>query len=101
MSSQELITVAEKERNSGVVENDDLGSGAYADLIQNNLNAVSDPTPTDDSSVGYSVESKWYNSVNDVWYICSDASVGTAIWSQLTGQTEDVKNNEVMIWQGV
>lgn len=32
MSSKELINVAEKERNSGVVENDDLGSAAFATL---------------------------------------------------------------------
>ena len=31
MNTTELIAVAQKERNSGVVENDDLGSMAYQD----------------------------------------------------------------------
>ena len=32
MSSKELVDVAAKERSSGVVENDDLGSAAYTDV---------------------------------------------------------------------
>jgi hypothetical protein len=54
----------------------------------NNYYATTAPTVTDDSSDGYSVGSKWYNSVTKETYVCSNAAVGAAVWVDAT-LTED------------
>jgi hypothetical protein len=54
-------------------------------LKKNKLAATVDPTVNDDANDGYSVGSVWINtSTSNVWK-CTDATVGAAVWSQLTG----------------
>jgi len=55
---------------------------------RNNLEASTDPTVTDDADLFYSVGSLWSNNViaiTPVFYICVDATVGAAQWSQISG----------------
>ena len=50
------------------------------------------PTVTDDSDSGYKAGSVGYNSNNSRAYVCSDPTVGAAVWSLLT----DDKGVEVL-----
>lgn len=52
----------------------------------NNLGATTNPAVTDDSGDGYSSGSLWVNTATDAVYICTDATVGAAVWV-LTGLT--------------
>lgn len=45
-----------------------------------NLSASVDPTITDDSAAGYSVGSIWVNTSTPETLICTDATVGAAVW---------------------
>lgn len=47
--------------------------------------AVVDPTVTDDSGDGYTVGSRWLNTVDQKEYVLTDASVGAAVWVETTG----------------
>lgn len=49
-----------------------------------NLAATVSPTITDDSSQGYSVGSRWANTLTHTEYVCIDASVGAAVWRLTT-----------------
>lgn len=50
-----------------------------------NNGATTDPTVADDSLAGYEVGSEWINLVSDTAFKCLDASVGAAVWKQITG----------------
>lgn len=52
------------------------------DTVQplNNYTATIAPTVNDDSSLGYSAGSYWYDTVSDDIYFCVDATVGAAVW---------------------
>lgn len=54
-------------------------------LKLNNLAASVDPTVNDDANDGYSVGSCWVNTSSGNVFKCTDASVGAAVWGQLTG----------------
>ena len=56
----------------------------------NNYAATTTPTATDDSDSGYSVGSKWYDSVGTEVYICLDATVGAAIWENTSLTIDDL-----------
>lgn len=60
-----------------------VGLGNVANTL-NNPAAVVPPTPTDDSSGGYTIGSRWIDTVADKEYVLVDASVGAAIWVQTT-----------------
>ncbi len=49
-----------------------------------NLTAETDPTPNDDTSLCYSVGSRWINLVRDVEYVCVDSTAGQAVWKEST-----------------
>lgn len=54
---------------------------------RNNLDAVTDPTASDDDSVtpAYEIGSLWYNSTasaSSLW-VCEDASTGAAVWREV------------------
>jgi len=57
---------------------------AYAAYHQNNFTAVADPGVNDDSSAGYSIGSKWLNTVTTEVFLCLDANVGAAHWESAT-----------------
>lgn len=57
-------------------------SGNYEVKRQNNLTATTDPTVTDDSSLGYEPLSRWINtSTAEIW-LCVDATAGAADWQK-------------------
>lgn len=63
-------------------------SGAALDVIATRKSALSqtiDPTANNDSSGGYAVGSFWVNVQQDKAFICVDASVGGAVWTQIGG----------------
>ena len=51
----------------------------------NKLDGTTAPTTGDDSADGYSAGSQWVDVTNDVSYICQDATVGAAVWTEITG----------------
>ena len=51
----------------------------------NNLQAGAAPTANDDSDDGYTVGSIWY--YNDIIYVCSDDTVGAAVWVEYSKTT--------------
>ena len=46
----------------------------------NNLAATAAPASSDDSSKGYAVGSRWYNTTSKQGYICASAAAGAAVW---------------------
>ena len=54
----------------------------FIPIIKNNFAAIATPTVTDDSDIGYSVDSIWVDSTPTptLVYICTDATAGAAIW---------------------
>lgn len=51
----------------------------------NNLAAAVAPTVNEDSGDGYSIGSRWIDTTADKEYVCLDASVGAAVWTETTG----------------
>lgn len=47
----------------------------------NKLDGTVDPTPTNDSSEGYSRNSVWINAIKNTFFICTNAAVGAAVWT--------------------
>lgn len=45
-----------------------------------NNTTTTNPTVNDDESLGYYVDSKWFNSVTGVLWTCTDATTGAAVW---------------------
>src|SRR5581483_2892685 len=63
------------------------GNGTLAawGLAKNNLGASADPTTTSDTSLGYSTGSLWVNISTGLYWVCANASKGSAEWN-LVGQ---------------
>lgn len=57
----------------------DVGLGNVTNIL-NNFNGVTTPSVNDDSSLGYSVGSVWFDQPGDRTYALFDATVGAAIW---------------------
>ena len=53
-----------------------------------NLTATSDPGLTDDSNSNYVIGSRWINVNRDVEFVCLDASIGAAVWKNVTQPNE-------------
>jgi len=74
-----------------------IWDGTAWDVIvdrKSNLSATTNPTVNDDSDDGYEVGSLWVNTSTGSVYICVDATVGAAVWTNLTaggGSDELVK----------
>jgi len=84
-----LGTVAAGERRLGVDANGVLvwkDSAALTSPIaaRNKWDATAAPTANDDSGDGYQVGSRWIDVTNDKEYVCLDASVGAAVWTETT-----------------
>ena len=54
---------------------------ANGGLKTNSTNAA--PTVNDDSGDGYSVNSLWTDTTGPTTYVCQDATVGAAVWTQI------------------
>lgn len=64
--------------------NDSLSwDGVNWSTQKNNATTV-DPTGTDDSSVNYDVGSRWINTADGREFVCLDATVSAAIWTETT-----------------
>lgn len=57
---------------------------------QNSYEATSAPSVTNDSSEGFGVGSQWVDTTADEAYICVDASVGAAVWENITLTADDL-----------
>lgn len=60
------------------------GAGAY-EVIKSNIGAATAPTVNEDSGDGYAVGSRWLDTTADKEYVCLDATVGAAVWTETTG----------------
>lgn len=73
------------------------GSG-FLEAIKVNRSATAPPAGGNDSSQGYTILSFWLDTTNDRAYVCLDASVGNAIWLEITpGNTADARARK-MAW---
>ena len=53
-------------------------------ILLNNWTAIIAPTVTDDSAAGYAIGSEWTDVTADKSYKLVDASVGAAVWKEIT-----------------
>lgn len=65
---------------SGIHDHD----GVYRAYIKDNLTATTAPTAGDDSGDGYAVGSRWVDVSADKEYVCLDATLGAAVWTETT-----------------
>ena len=63
---------------------DNAGGGFF-----NKLDATTAPTVNDDSGGGYEIGSLWIDITNDLIYQCTDATVGAAVWKNLSSVITD------------
>lgn len=78
---------------------------AFAGLLKINAGTTSElksefaktaaPTANDDSSAGYAVGSRWIDTTNDKEYVCLDASVAAAAWTETTQAGTNPALNDV------
>ena len=54
-----------------------------------NNSATVAPTVTDDSSLGYAIGSTWVDTTSGRWYVCTNATVGAAVWHIFVQVTTD------------
>lgn len=54
------------------------------------LDATAAPGASNDGTEGYSVGSRWYDTVAKEWYICTDATEGNATWDIMTLSAADL-----------
>ncbi len=59
-------------------------NGEALEGLKSNRIAVAAPAVTDDSASGYAVGSEWQDVVASKLYQCFDASVGAAVWVEIT-----------------
>jgi len=58
--------------------------GGSTSELKCNFTAAAAPTANDDSGDGYSVGSRWFDVSGDKEYVCLDATVGAAVWTETT-----------------
>lgn len=49
----------------------------------NNFDAITDPSVTDDISLGYSYGSQWINTLNDEMWVLVNPATGAAVWDRM------------------
>ena len=62
----------------------DSAGATFPLAAQSNFSATAAPGTGDDSGDGYAVGSRWIDVTNDKEYVCLDASVGAAVWTETT-----------------
>ncbi len=62
-----------------------MNTKARGQQLANNLSAVVAPTVNDDVTLGYYIESQWFDTVTKIFYICEDNTTGAAIWTPISG----------------
>lgn len=53
--------------------------GTHSEYLDN-IGEAADPGATNDSTQGYSLGSKWYNTSTGIWWRCTSATAGAATW---------------------
>ncbi len=85
-----LGTVSAGERRLGIDANGVLvwknSGGTTSPLVAlNKWDATTAPTANEDSGDGYQVGSRWIDTTNNKEYVCLDATVAAAVWTETTG----------------
>jgi uncharacterized Zn-binding protein involved in type VI secretion len=77
---------------SGTINGRDIAAdGTKLDnsIVLNSYNKTSDPTISDDSSLGYVIGSQWFNDTTDTMWVCVDDTDDSAMWRPITYSTTD------------
>ena len=53
-------------------------------VVKSNMAAAVDPTANEDSGDGYAIGSLWMNTTGDKIFQCIDATVGAAVWKEIS-----------------
>ena len=64
-------------------------------VVPLNNTAAVNPTVNDDNTLGYLIDSKWFNSVSGILWTCEDATTGAAVWTAVTAPS--VQNNPTAV----
>lgn len=94
-----LGTVTAGERRIGVDANGVLvwknSAGTTSPLVAlNKWDATTAPTANEDSGDGYQPGSRWIDVTNDKEYVCLDATVAAAVWTETTQSGAGTTNLE-------
>src|SRR6056297_3125251 len=90
-NASDLSTHIGNTANPHAVSKDQVGLSNVLNTLHN-FTAIAAPTATDDSGDGYSKGSLWIYGT-EAWY-CADATVGAAVWTQLTAESADQLGGE-------
>ncbi len=55
-------------------------------VYRDNPSNAGPPTIGDDSSLGYTPGSRWYDATGKALYMCTDATAGAAVWLSILGE---------------
>jgi hypothetical protein len=73
-----------------------VGNGKSAvTALKSNWAASTVPSITDDSGSGYAVGSRWIDTTADKEYVCLDATVNYAVWTETTVSGATITNTEL------
>lgn len=73
------------------IDNVDTAHG----MVKNNITVVP-PNIGNDSAAGYEVDSIWIDTVTTKQYVCTDATIDTAVWAELVGDNSlIISSNEL------
>lgn len=62
-------------------------------VVPLNNTTTTNPTVNDDESLGYAVDSKWFNSSTGILWTCTDATDTAAVWVAVSSGTSIVATN--------
>ena len=63
---------------------------AQSNIAKSEFAAITAPTVDDDADEGYAIGSQWVDTDADEAYLCVDATVGAAVWVQITLGDNDI-----------
>lgn len=95
LSGVRIVIVGANNQPTGVVyESGASGSiPIVSSAIKNNFAGTTAPAVTNDSSQGYSIGSRWIDTVGGESYVCLSATIGASVWSKSTvGTIGEVAN---------
>ena len=68
--------------------------------LKRNTSAVTGPSVSDDTSLGYKLGSLWVDGSNKNAYICVNNSSGTAEWTKIVNSPSTSTDNAIIRWDG-
>lgn len=75
-----------------------LPSPTHTHVVSNirnyNLSATVDPAPTDDAAAGYEIGSVWIVPLTSQVWVCTDATVGSAVWVMANGEPVNINRSD-------